>query len=49
MSRLQLLYKDLGEYLLMLASVDQTELVAKIELRCSTLVESIRKEKQNIF
>lgn len=51
MTRLQLLYKDLGEYLLMLSSVDadKTELIAKIELRCFALVETIKKEKQNIF
>lgn len=51
MTKLQSLYKELGEYLLMLASVevDKTELIAKIELRCFALVETIKKENQNIF
>ena len=44
-------YKNLGEYLIMLSSLDASDtiLTLKIEARCKDLVDSIKLQKQNIF
>jgi hypothetical protein len=50
MTRLQRLYKELGDYLLMLTELNSDdEIVSKIERKCKPLVEAIKRENQNIF
>jgi hypothetical protein len=45
----QRLYKELGEYLVMLASVspNDKELTSKIEYKCKDLVEAIKQANPN--
>jgi hypothetical protein len=49
-TRLQILYRDLSQYLAMIADLDPDDaIVSKIEGKCKSLVEAIKKEQQNIF